>query len=522
MQRAIQIIGLILIITFIASTGIAYQPVQTVNAQDGTTGNTVTVATGAANIRSGPSLSTTILGIVYAGEVLSVSGQSGGGWWRVETVYGTGWISGRITIFRGDRNSVPLTSEPAGISAPSTVVAANGPVRVYSTPNADSFVITIIPTGGSADIIGRTPDGAWLQVATPAGTGFVPYSSIAQRGPLDEVPVVSDPGPSFRGPTVQINSDQAIINDAGANIGSLAAGTTLPIIGRNGDNTRWMVASNTGVGWINVTNVSIAGSVTEVPLRSLDAIAGPPPDNDVHASATIIVQRKIFYANTDYVVPMLDAGYGTEVGIIGRSEDGLWLRVIIQGNVVWMVFAGITFNGDMTAIPVLDTSNRSRNHVVVNAFELNVRSGPGAQYTILTTFRGGDTIHTTGVSPDRVWWRVEGDFGVGWVRTRYILFRGDVNTIPVVTEPMGEVAPNTVVMRRTAFVYSVPNPLEANIVGSLAINTEHVITGRNPEWTMYQLQTELGLVWVRIENIYFRGFADQVPIIRDTPVTPAP
>lgn len=477
------------------------------------TGNTVTVATGAANIRSGPGESTTILGVVYSGDVLPVTGRSDTGWWRVETAFGTGWVSGRITLFRGDYAAIPITNEPAGVYAPSTIIAANGPVKVFSNPNESSFVIFIIPTGSSAEIVGRTADGSWLQINTPVGIGFVSYASIARRGSLDQVAVVSDSGPSFRGPTIQLLTDQAVINDAGASIGILGAGTTIPVTGRNADNTRWQVAVDTlGVGWISVSNITLAGTASEIPLRTTSTITGPAPDNAVHATATTIVDRKLFYARPSFTVVMLDGGRGTEAGIIGRSSDGLWLQVIVRNNVVWMVFSGITLSGDMASIPVTDAPAINSNHIVVNAFSLNVRSGPGAQYTSLATVSGGTTFRTTGVSPDRVWWRVEGDFGTGWVRTRHILFRGEVSLVPVVTEPIGEIAPATAVTKRNIDVYTAPDGITP--AGALTINTEYVITGHNADWAWYQLETHLGLVWVRAGDIYFRGNYDAVPFVQ--------
>ncbi|NDJ86469.1 MAG: SH3 domain-containing protein [Chloroflexi bacterium] len=501
----------LLLVIFLLFSVIQAPVAHPVKAQDA--GNTVTIATGAANIRSGPSFGTTVLGIAYAGEVLPVSGQSGTGWWRVETQFGTGWVSARITIFRGNRDAVPVTSEPAGLGAPTTIVAASGPVKVYSNPNANSFVVTIIPTGGSAEIIGQTGDGGWYQVSTPAGTGFVSYAAAARRGPLDGISVVGDPGPSFRGPTVQLNAGQNIVSEGGEVIGSLPAGATLPITGRNADNTRWRVAvDGVGIGWINVANASIAGAASEVPLVNASTIPGPPPDDTVHATATTIVERKLFYANTSFTVVMLDGGRGTQVGIIGRTSDGLWLRVIVGSNVVWMVFSGITLNGDMAAIPVVDDIRPNRNHIVVNAYSLNVRTGPGPEYAVIAQLSGGTAVRATGVSPDRVWWRVEDEsFGVGWVRTRYILFRGDVNTIPVVTEPVGELEAQTVVTRRPAPVYSWSDRLQ--VVGELPMDTEYVVLGRDRDWTMYMIDTSYGQVWIAREDIYFRGFWETVPLV---------
>lgn len=499
----------IILLTALVLFSIALIPV--VNAQEG---NTVTVVTLGANIRSGPSTSTTILGSVPAHTVLSVTGQSGNGWWRVETPFGTGWISNRVAAFRGNINSVPIVTEPSGVVVPNivTVVATNGPVKVYSTPNFNSFVTTIIPTGGSATVIGQTEDGAWYQVTTTNGSGFVNVGTVAHRGDLSSVAFVGDPGPSFRGPTVQLHTAQDVVNDWGQAIGQLPAGATLPIIGRNADNTKWMVIPDgIGIGWINVANVSIAGSAESVPMRRVDGVVGPVLDNAVHATFTVISDRKLFYNINSYSVVMLDARRGEEIGIIGRSPDGLWLKAIIRSNVVWAVFSGITFNGDMATLPIIDERRPVDNHIIANAHKLNVRSGPGPEYTVIAILDGGTKLTTTGVSPDRVWWRVEGDFGVGWVRTRYILFRGDVTMIPVVTEPRGEIASAIAVSQYATKYYADPSALTE--LGTLPANAEYEILGVNSEWTMFQIDTPYGQVWVKRSHIYFRGFYEVVPVI---------
>lgn len=475
-------------------------------------GNTVTTLT-SSNIRSGPYIGTTILGSVPPETVLTVTGRSGAGWWRVESPFGTGWISEKIVTFRGNRDSVPIVSDPAGISAPSTVVATTAPVKVYSNPNFESFVVTIIPTGGTADILGQTPDGSWYQVSTAGGTGFVNFSTIALRGPLDRVPEVGDQGPGFRGPTVRLEIDQPLINANGEQIGVLPAGTTLPVLGRNADNTRWQVAASIGVGFISVNSVSLAGSSGNIRIISDETIPGPPEDDVVRASATIIVDRKLFYRNASYSVAILDGRRGEQVNIIGRTADGLWLKVIIQGNVLWMNFSGVTITGDISTLPVVDgLPERPANIIIVNAFALNIRSGPGPDYEIIATVSGGSTLSPTGRSPDRAWWRVEGDYGVGWVNVKYIIFRGLIGTVPTATEPVGELSKPYAMILIDRPVYTTPD--QSTQAGILPAGTQYTVTGRTDRWSMLQLDTPLGLVWINYGATVFRGNPDLVPFIQ--------
>jgi uncharacterized protein YgiM (DUF1202 family) len=79
--------------------------------------------------------------------------------------------------------------------------------------------------------------------------------------------------------------------------------------------------------------------------------------------------------------------------------------------------------------------------LVVNTSFLNVRTGPGVQYTTLVTVVGGTELPVLGVARDQVWYQVATDVGPGWVNVNFTLARGDFSNIPVVE--VGELgAPN--------------------------------------------------------------------------------
>src|SRR5690606_19013204 len=77
---------------------------------------------------------------------------------------------------------------------------------------------------------------------------------------------------------------------------------------------------------------------------------------------------------------------------------------------------------------------RSPARAVINTGFLNVRSGPGSQFTTVGTVAGGTVLDITGFAPDGVWYRVIGNFGTGWINSEFAIFRGDGRAIPVVTE----------------------------------------------------------------------------------------
>ncbi|MEO1287948.1 MAG: SH3 domain-containing protein [Chloroflexota bacterium] len=69
--------------------------------------------------------------------------------------------------------------------------------------------------------------------------------------------------------------------------------------------------------------------------------------------------------------------------------------------------------------------------VVVNTSFLNVRTGPGVQYTVLVTVVGGTELPVLGVFEDGVWYQVNTDGGPGWINIQFTLPRGDFTNLPL-------------------------------------------------------------------------------------------
>jgi uncharacterized protein YgiM (DUF1202 family) len=70
--------------------------------------------------------------------------------------------------------------------------------------------------------------------------------------------------------------------------------------------------------------------------------------------------------------------------------------------------------------------------LVVNTSFLNVRTGPGAEYSVLVTVVGGTELPVLGVANDLVWYQVATDGGAGWVNVSFTLPRGEFSNVPFV------------------------------------------------------------------------------------------
>ncbi|MBC7870682.1 MAG: SH3 domain-containing protein, partial [Chitinophagaceae bacterium] len=71
--------------------------------------------------------------------------------------------------------------------------------------------------------------------------------------------------------------------------------------------------------------------------------------------------------------------------------------------------------------------------LVANTSFLNVRSGPGVQFTVTVTVVGGTELPVLGVASDLTWYQISTIVGPGWVNVQYTLPRGDFSNVPFVS-----------------------------------------------------------------------------------------
>jgi hypothetical protein len=106
--------------------------------------------------------------------------------------------------------------------------------------------------------------------------------------------------------------------------------------------------------------------------------------------------------------------------------------------------------------------------------------------------------------------RVEGGFGVGWVRIMYVIFRGYWDLVPLVTGPVGALDTPTAVIDLPIQVYSQPS---LDFPAGTIDGGIYVIVGWSPDLSWALLATPGGQVWLPATHFALRGIADNAPKI---------
>ena len=116
----------------------------------------------------------------------------------------------------------------------------------------------------------------------PPATNTPALSPTATGTPMSPTPSTT-PVATTRSPTVTIATDTSVYSGPGldyAIVGSLAAGDTAPVVGRNTDSSWWQILFQRGEAWIPDSAVTTSPRANTVPVVSVS----PPETTDAEPS----------------------------------------------------------------------------------------------------------------------------------------------------------------------------------------------------------------------------------------------
>ncbi|NWG15163.1 MAG: SH3 domain-containing protein [Chloroflexi bacterium] len=478
------------------------------------------VNTSFLNVRSGPGIQYSVLLTVVGGTELPVLARAKDNvWFQVSTVIGVGWVNVQYTVPRGSFDLVPivntsdisafavLPSVPSSLALPAIIEGQGGGGPVVVAPVAAASV----PSSGSGSPIRIVYDNNQRVTSVRPGERFritINVEAVNIRTePRDGAPAL---GTLYR----DASNDYTLVSSA-----------------RDAVGTEWFAidAPDIGTGWIEAPKTRVrlsrlAGQVMVVKAQTLSLLDSP--------------------GGSGTNMPILNNG--DEAFLVGASQDGKFLQVELAGGQRgWLPSDAITARTDtptdridLSQVPtaaaasaatvvvqpdasagvvVVPTFPQSFGldtpHVVVNTGFLNIRSGPGAQYTTVATVPGGTELPVLGIAKDGVWYLVQGVFGRGWVNGEFTLFRGSIDAVPIIYEAAGTVStPVAIVAASAVTLYAAPGT-NFGVIGNLAGPVEVPIVARTIDSQWLQLSTPLGFGWVLASQIILQGDLSLVPIV---------
>ncbi len=241
------------------------------------------------NVRSGPSVEFTIVGVVEGGDQLPIIGTNASRtWFNVETSFGEGWVSDLFVVARNEFGGSAITTDtvdPTSIIRPVAIVNADS-LNVRSGPSADFTIVGVVRGGETFDLLARTIDFSWILVDGETFDGWINRRFVIIRGDTTRLAVanatnaatITNPttgetievAPEISGPVAFVATGALNIrtgpNVAFETLGFVYAATRMPIIGQSADGGWWLVESPFGNGWVNKRLVIVENNALNVPV----------------------------------------------------------------------------------------------------------------------------------------------------------------------------------------------------------------------------------------------------------------
>jgi uncharacterized protein YgiM (DUF1202 family) len=464
------------------------------------------------NVRSGPGIQFPVLITVVGGTELPVLARASDNvWFQVSTVIGVGWVNVQYTVPRGVFDNVPVVS--------------------------NVFTASVIPFTTATTLgLGQGGGVALPSNITPSST--TPILS-AGRIRLDlgngKVTTVV-PGERYR---AVLNVEAVNLRtqpfDGAPTLGTIFRDDTFdyPILGNAGDKAgvAWIAieVADVGVGWIEApkARIRLSRAAGQVLVIAADATALRDAPNGSGDNLPILSQgQEGFLTNIsrDSNFVEIELGDGTRGWVPFNStlpRTGTPTDQLDESQLASVVNAPLTVPAGVTTatgvlIPVIPaTFGLDTPHVVINTGFLNVRSGPGAQYSIVATLPGGTELEVIGRAEDGVWYLVRGAFGHAWLNNEFIIFRGSIDAVAIIHDAanvVGTLSTPLATISSSVTLYAAPGT-NFGAIGALTGPIEVAVVARTADAVWLQLNTSLGFGWVLANQVIVRGDISQIPIV---------
>jgi uncharacterized protein YraI len=281
--------------------------------------------------------------------------------------------------------------------------------------------------------------------------------SGGSTGGTEVIPPTPIPG----APSATALEDINIRSGPGTNYpvyGVAPAGSTSEVVGKSQDGFWWVIkvpttVSGNGQGWVSAdyVQVSNAETVAVIPTPPPPPVVEIPPPAPGAPSATALEAVNVRSGpGTEYPAYGV-APKGATGEVVGVSENRIWFAVKLPTTIApegygWVSSDWVSVD-NIANVPVLPPPNpeppvnpdppTTGAPTAIAIDYVNVRSGPGTQYSSYGVVPPGSSAEILGKSTDGQWWAIKMlsvPSGRGWVSAGYVQAY-NADNVPVITEP---------------------------------------------------------------------------------------
>lgn len=384
----------LLLVMLVSSASPAVLPYASVRAQE--TGSATT--TDQLNMRSGPSLSDSVITVIPLGAQVTLTGQESNGFRSIAYNGRTGWAFSTY---------LAIAQTPA---SPSTAATTTDSLNLRTGPGTSYPVMVVMPAGAQVTLTGQSSNG--FRSLTYSGfSGWASASYLQVQGTTPQNPPVQPMTPAAGTAT----TTDALNLRAGAGtsftvITVMPRGATVTLTGQSA-NGFYQLSWNGQTGWASGQYLNL-GSATPVtppptqPVPTLPPVTQPPASPSGTAVTTDSLNLRAGPSTIERVITVMPAQ--SRVALTGRSQNN-YLELSYNGQPGWA-------HRDYLAI---DGTTQASVTSAVTTTDLNMRSGPATSYQVLTVMPSGTRVTLTGQTSNS-FHSVSYNGFTGWALSAYL------------------------------------------------------------------------------------------------------
>jgi len=403
------------------------------------------------NVRRGPGRDYEVVTTVPQGTRGNIYGRDPADAWfqvQIADVSNLVWVCQNLTRVEGALDGVRFLSRweidiiPKSVDGP---LATTTPaiMNVRAGPGLDYEILTTVPRGTEATIVGIGPHAewymvrlqnldrpAWIYASLTTVTGFLGGVKQYTLAEVDGYTFadVDEPETCSANPVaVTIPAILNVRRGPGTEyeiLTTVVAGTRAEIVGIDPQDEWLLVELDSLVepAWIYRDLTTVVGSLAGV--RRIGSGQATQPNTPTNVDRPIAVTYPAL-ANVrvgpDLTYAILKAvPQGTRASVLGLSPDENWYLVEIDGlsQLGWIREDLTVLVGNLNSVKRITATEIAMLPVaIVDTPILNVRSGPGTGFATVTTISQGTWAQIIGVNPGADWFQVElyGVTGQAWV-----------------------------------------------------------------------------------------------------------
>ncbi len=370
----------------IALATLAMMPLSVNNVY--TSGQMGVVTATSLNVRSGPGTNNNVLFTVKKNETVEIKDLSNG-WYKIKNSLGKeGWASSTyISKYGNTSNSEIITTTQKQTTT--SVNFRNGAGTSYR-------IIATLPKGTKVEVISES--SGWTKVKYDGRLGYIASNYLED---------------------IKINSNTPVTKEVSTDSLNVRSGpsTSYSVLEKLKKGTKVSVISENN-GW---SKINYNGKEAYVSSRYLSSIS-PNNNNDTSKPESIKETKEV---NTDSL--NIRSGPGTNYSKIGTISKGSKVGVISESN----GWSKINYNGKeayvsskyLNSISPNNNNDTSKPESVketkeVNTNSLNVRSGPGTNYSKLGSLSKGSKVEV--ISESNGWSKINYNGKEAYVSSQYL------------------------------------------------------------------------------------------------------